>query len=166
MLKEVEEKSQANLQQSLLVINRNKIESNDIVSDQNVKIQANEYNIKILRERFDTLQRFLDAQKSQEDKIQIVLDSFKDRIVTKFRMSTEDFVREQIAMSMNIKELQEKVERNHGLVKIADTTGRRIDAAQVVLKDRIYGMESDLMMARQSGRFAGRIDVIENDFEN
>ena len=46
----------------------------------------------------------------------MVLDSFKERIANKFRMSIEDFEREQQAMSLSLKEAKELLDRNNILV--------------------------------------------------
>ena len=79
-------------------------------------------------EKIRDLQRFLNEKESDELKLQNILDSFKDRIIDKFRMSTEDFTRSMINYDKKVQTLDGFMQNNNKSIFDNDKLTKQLDS--------------------------------------
>ena len=99
------------------------------------------------------LQRFLQGKQNEDIKMQQIIESFKDRIIDKFRFATEDFTRNFMVLDTKLKSMTAAFGQEVLKNKETDSKVDRLVKDQEVTTTTLKEMKEDILHARRAATF-------------
>ena len=108
------------------------------------------------------IKKFKADIKEMEEKFQIIIDKYKDRIIDKFRMATDDFTKQCYRYEQSLDENSKRVAQAFQACKQAENRTYSQSVKLEMMDTKLLEISDDLIAARLSRTYERRITVLEN----
>lgn len=130
-------------------------------SDLKRQVEAMTSQARRMDEQIKTMNRFFMDKSNEREKVQKVMDSFKDRLMDKFRQVSDDMSK-KLQMSMTaFEKLRQEVVASNLRVAAQGTEVMRIDSQIKVVEDKLEGFKEDVDEAKRTAKLSDRIIILE-----